>query len=150
MGEAHPRLCQTGSEKEGMKPRHPISRAGLDLIERFEGYRRRAAQLPDGRWTIGYGHTQTAREGAEVSEADAEALLIYDLMTVAKAVEALVFTPLNDNQFAALTAFAFNVGLDAFRASEVLKRVNEGQLIQAACAMELWRRADFEGERILI
>ena len=54
-----------------MKPRQQASRAALDLIERFEGYRRSAARLEDGRWTIGYGHTKTARPGAEVSEADA-------------------------------------------------------------------------------
>ena len=133
-----------------MKPRQQVSRAGLELIERFEGYRRKAAQLPDGRWTIGYGHTLTARQGAEVSEADAEALLIYDLMAIARAVEDLVFAPLSQNQFDALCAFAFNVGLEAFRASEVLKKVNEGALIEAACAMELWRKAEFQGERIVI
>jgi GH24 family phage-related lysozyme (muramidase) len=63
-----------------MKPRHQISRAAIDLIKRFEGYRAKAARLADGRWTIGYGHTLTAREGAEVSERDAEALLLYDLI----------------------------------------------------------------------
>jgi lysozyme len=133
-----------------MKPRQQVTRAGLELIEQFEGYRRKAAQLPDGRWTIGYGHTLTARKGAEVSEADAEALLIYDLMGIAKAVEDLVFAPLSQNQFDALCAFAFNVGLDAFRASEVLKKVNEGALIEAACAMELWRKAEFQGAEIVI
>ena len=43
-----------------MKPRHQVSRAAIELIKTFEGYRQKAAQLPDGRWTIGYGHTLTA------------------------------------------------------------------------------------------
>jgi lysozyme len=133
-----------------MKPRQQVSRAGLELIERFEGYRRKAAQLADGRWTIGYGHTLTARQGAEVSESDAEALLIYDMRAVATSVDELTFAPLSQNQFDALCAFAFNVGLDAFRASEVLKKVNEGALIEAACAMELWRKAEFQGEKIVV
>src|SRR5687768_1612719 len=133
-----------------MLSRHRVSRAAIELIKRFEGYRRKAAQLPDGRWTIGYGHTLTAREGAEVSEADAEALLIYDLIGVAHAVNETVFTPLIQNQFDALVSFAFNIGLDAFRQSQVLRRLNEGQIIQAACAMELWRKAEFQGERIVI
>jgi lysozyme len=133
-----------------MRPRHRVSRNAIDLIERFEGYRRRAAVLPDGRWTIGYGHTLTAREGAEVSEEDAEALLIYDLIAVAHAVNEHVFTPLNQNQFDALCSFAFNLGLDSFRQSQVLKRLNEGEAIQAACAMELWRKAEFQGQRIVI
>lgn len=133
-----------------MKPRHQISRAAIDLIKRFEGYRAKAARLADGRWTIGYGHTLTAREGAEVSERDAEALLLYDLIAVAHLVNEITYAPLTQNQFDALCCFAFNIGLDNFRRSSVLRRINEGQLLQAACAMELWRKADFEGERIVI
>jgi lysozyme len=133
-----------------MKPRHQLSRNGVELIKRFEGYRRVSARLADGGWTIGYGHTKSARQGAEVSEADAEALLIYDLITVQAQVNALVFTPLTQNQYDALVSFAFNVGESAFRTSAVLRRINEGNLLHAAYALEMWRKADFEGERIVI
>jgi lysozyme len=133
-----------------MTPRHRVSRAAIALIKRFEGYRQKAAQLPDERWTIGYGHTLTARQGAEVSLDDAEALLIYDLIAVTHALNEQLFVPLNQNQFDALTSFAFNVGLDNFGSSGVLKRLNEGALVQAACAMELWRKAEFQGARIVI
>jgi lysozyme len=133
-----------------MKPRYQVSRAAVDLIKRFEGYRMKAAQLADGRWTLGYGHTLTARAGASVSEQDAEALLLYDLITVAHAVNEHVYTPLNQNQFDALVCFAFNIGTENFVRSAVLRRLNEGALLQAACEMEMWRKADFEGERIVI
>ena len=133
-----------------MNPRHKISPAGIELIKSFEGYRRRAAQVADGRWTIGYGHTKSAREGAEVSEADATALLLYDLMAVTSAVNDLTFTPLTQNQFDALVCFAFNVGVETFRKSTVLRRVNEGAMLQAACSFEMWRKAEFEGERIVV
>jgi lysozyme len=133
-----------------MQPRQQATRAAIELIKRFEGFRRRAARLPDGAWTIGYGHTRTAREGAEISEADADALLIYDLAAVVKALNEWVFSPLTQNQFDALTAFVFNIGLPNFRRSSVLRRLNEGSHLQAACAMEMWRTADFEGERIVI
>jgi lysozyme len=136
--------------KELVLSRHRVSRAAIELIKRFEGYRRSAAQLPDGRWTIGYGHTLTAREGAEVSEPDAEALLVYDLIAVQHAVNEGLLAPVTQNQFDALCSFAFNVGTDNFRRSQVLKRLNTGAAVQAACAMELWRKADFEGERIVI
>ncbi|MBX3483036.1 lysozyme [Phenylobacterium sp.] len=133
-----------------MLSRHRVSRAAIELIKRFEGYRRTAAQLPDGRWTIGYGHTLTAREGAEVSEPDAEALLVYDLIAVQHAVNEGLLAPVTQNQFDALSSFAFNVGIDNFRRSQVLKRLNAGAPVQAACAMELWRKAYFEGERIVV
>jgi len=133
-----------------MLSRHRVSRAAIELLKRFEGYRRNAAQLPDGRWMIGYGHTLTAREGAEVSASDAEALLVYDLIAVQHAVNESVYVALSQNQFDALCSFAFNVGLDNFRRSQVLKRLNAGAAVQAACAMELWRKVDFEGERIVL
>lgn len=133
-----------------MKPRYQVSRAAVDLIKRFEGYRMKAAQLPDGRWTLGYGHALTARGGASVSEQDAEALLLYDLIGVAHAVNENVYTQLNQNQFDALVSFVFNIGTEDFIRSDVLRRINEGALLQAACAMELWRKADIEGERIVV
>lgn len=133
-----------------MRTRLKISRAGIELIKSFEGLRRKAARLPDGRWTIGYGHTLSAREGAEVSAEDAEALLLFDLLPVAEAVNGLAFVELTQNQFDALCAFAFNVGVEAFRGSDVLKRVNEGRLTEAACAFDLWRKADIAGEEMVL
>ena len=133
-----------------MEPRHRVSRAAIELIKRFEGYRQAAAQLPDGRWTIGHGHTLTARQGAEVSRDDAEALLLYDLIAVAHALNEAVFAPLTQNQFDALASFVFNIGLDSFHQSGVLKRLNEGAPVQAACAMEMWRKANVGGERIVV
>ena len=133
-----------------MKARLQVSKNAIELIKRFEGYRANAAQLADGRWTIGYGHTLTARKGAHVSVEDAAALLMYDLIAVAHAVNEHSYTPLNQNQFDALTSLAFNIGMENFKRSAVLRWVNEGALIQAACAMDMWRKADFAGERIVI
>jgi lysozyme len=133
-----------------MKPRHQASKASVELIKSFEGFRRRAARLPDGSWTIGYGHTRTARQGVEITESDADGLLIYDLATVVRAINEWVYSPLTQNQFDALVAFVFNIGVANFRSSSVLRRLNEGSHLQAACAMEMWRTADFEGERIVI
>ena len=130
---------------------HPrLSKSGVELVKRFEGLRRTSAQLPAGGWTIGYGHTASARQGAQVSAEDAEALLLYDLRKVAQAVDAAVFTPVNQNQFDALTAFAFNVGVDNFLRSKVLKHLNEGSYLQAAAAIEMWRKADIHGDSIVV
>ena len=133
-----------------MEPRRQISRAAIVLIKRFEGFRPQAAMLDDGRWTIGYGHTRSARGGASVSEADAEALLFWDMIAVTDAINEWTHAPLTQNQFDGLASFVFNIGLENFRRSTTLRRLNEGRMLEAAAAMELWRRADFEGERIVI
>jgi lysozyme len=133
-----------------MKPRYKVSSAGTDLIKAFEGFRQSAAQLDDGRWTIGYGHTKSARSGVVVSEEDADALLIYDLIEVSSALNSQIFTPLTQNQFDALASFTFNIGVPAFGGSLVLRRVNEGALLEAANALEAWRKADFQGATIVV
>jgi len=133
-----------------MRPRLSVSRSAVELIKTFEGFRGAAAKLDDGRWTIGYGHTLTAREGSTITEADAEALLLYDLIQSAHAVNEHVFAPLDQNQFDALVSFVFNIGVRAFRGSPTLRRLNEGRFLEAALAMEMWRKSDLEGERIVI
>ncbi len=133
-----------------MLPRQEASQTAIELIKAFEGFRAQAARLKDGRWTIGHGHTQTARQGAQVSPSDAEALLIYDLLAVAQRVRDGCFTPLTQNQFDALCAFAFNVGTDAFQTSSVLSFVNQGRLLQAAEGLDIWRKAEFEGQEIVV
>jgi len=115
-----------------------VSREGIVLIKSFEGFRPRAERRdPDG-WIIGYGHTLSAREGATVSEADAELLLQYDLIPVTKAVNDGVAGAVNQHQFDALASFAFSVGIDRFNASDVLQRLKAGSAGEAADALVGW------------
>lgn len=108
------------------------------LIKSFEGFRPRAIRREDGGWVIGYGHTLSAREGASVSEADAELLLRYDLLPVEKTVNETVPGDLNQHQFDALVSFAFSVGVDRFAGSDVRQRLNAGSPGEAADAMMGW------------
>ena len=122
---------------------HPrLSRAAVALVTRFETFQPIAQPAAGGGWTIGYGHTRSAREGAQVGRADAEALLLYDLSTAAEEVDAALFAPVTQRQFEALTAFAFNIGADNFRRSSALARVNGGAELDAADEIERWRHAE--------
>jgi len=129
-----------------MRARQKVSRTGIELIKSFEGLRQTATRLPDGRWSLGYGHTFSAREGARVSEDDAEALLRFDLLPIVEALNTLIQVPLEQHQFDALVSFCFNIGIDNFKTSKVLKRLNEGQMDEAAQAMDAWRSAEFNGQ----
>ena len=115
-----------------------VSREGVLLIKSFEGFRPRAALRSDGRWVIGYGHTRSARDGATVSEAEAELLMQYDLLPVVKAVSDHVTAPLNQHQFDALASFAFSIGAERFATSDVVAQLNAGASRQAAAAMSAW------------
>ncbi len=107
------------------------------LIKSFEGFRPRAVAGEDGGWVIGYGHTLSAREGASVSEADAELLLQYDLLPVVKMLNEQA-PGLNQHQFDALASFAFSIGVDRFLSSDVARRVSSGALGEAADALIGW------------
>ncbi len=131
-------------------PIRQVSPAAIELLKRFEGFRSQAACLDDGSWTIGYGHTKSAREGAEVTQDGAEALLIFDMMEIAEVLEDWIYTPLTQNEFDAVAAFVFSIGLDAFWSSDVLRLLNAGATLQAACAMEMWRLGEFSGQTIVV
>lgn len=123
-----------------------ISAAGLALIQQFEGFRAEPAQLPDGNWVVGYGHVRTHEKGCAVNQEEASALLGIDVAPFEALVNAKVNAPLSQAQFDALVSFAFSVGQAAFETSQVLRCVNQGALVAAACAMDAWRKSDVSGE----
>lgn len=125
---------------------YEISAAGLALIQEHEGFRVAPAQTPDGRWVVGHGHVRIAAPGEPVSQDEAASLLAMDIAPVACVVNALVTQPLTQAQFDALVSFAFSIGLEAFADSQVLRRLNNGDFIAAACALDAWRKAKIDGE----
>lgn len=133
-----------------MSARLHTSRQGLDLIRSFEGFTPSSVRLPDGRWMIGYGHVRSAREGVRITEADAENLLRFDLKPVEEAISALVFAPLNQNQFDALASLVFNISPGQFRESDLLRRLNAGDVLGAAAGFDAWRKARIGGRLIVV
>jgi lysozyme len=126
------------------------SRAGLDLIKSFEGYRETAVRLPDGRWVIGHGHVRSAREGLSITEKDADELLAQDLLPIESAIHSQVFAPLNQNQFDAIASLVFNISIDRFRDSAVLRCINAGDFLSAADAFDVWRKARVDGRSMVM
>lgn len=133
-----------------MTGRMRTSAGGLELIKSFEGFRETATRLPDGRWTIGYGHVRTAREGLTISQKDAEDLLLYDLKPVEDAVASFVYAPLMQNQFDALVSLAFNISPGQFRDSDILRNLNAGDYLAAANGFDLWRKARLHGRVMVV
>ena len=120
--------------------------SGVNLIKSFEGLRLKAYQDAVGVWTIGYGTTRGVKPGQEISEAQAEALLKTDLNRFEQAVNQAVRVPINDNQFAALVSFTYNVGSGALRSSTLLRKLNYRDTYGAANEFPRWNRA---GGRVL-
>lgn len=98
------------------------SQKGIDFIKRHEALRLTAYKDAVGVWTIGYGHTSTAKQGMVITEAEAEKLLKQDLKTAEVEINRHLL-PLKQHQFDSLTSFVFNVGIGSFRRSTLLKRL---------------------------
>lgn len=125
---------------------YSISAEGLALIQRHEGFRAEPAQLPDGNWVVGYSHVRIGDAGETLSQDEAAQLLVIDVAPIERLVNARVTASLSQAQFDALVSFAFSVGAEAFEQSQVLRRVNAGDFVAAACAMDAWRKSDVGGE----
>lgn len=118
-----------------------INDAGLNLVREFEGFRAMAYRCPAGVWTIGYGHTARVKPGDAVTLEQAEQLLRKDLDRAGAEVERLITIPLNDNQYAALVSFTFNVGAANLKNSTLRKKLNAGDFDSIPSEMCRWVRA---------
>ena len=125
---------------------YQISSETIAQIKLLEGFRPRATPLGDGRWAVGYGHVASTQRTSIVTRAQADLLLRYDLNVISEALSGLVYTPLNLNQIDALGSFVYNIGLDAFEGSAVLRLINAGALLEAATSMEQWCHATVAGQ----
>lgn len=129
-----------------MPQRLQTSRRGLELIKSFEGFRARSFRLPNGDYLIGFGHTKTAEPGQEITRVAAEKLLkTIDLPPIEAEIANAVFSPLSQNEFDALVSLTFNIGIDAFRTSDVVRYLNEGSPLAAAHAITFWRKGRIDG-----
>jgi lysozyme len=123
-----------------------LTREGIALIKRFEGFRANAYRDAVGVWTIGYGHTAMAgppdvRPGMTIDRAEGSAILARDLEMFAAGVRKDLTRLIGDRQFSALVSFAYNVGLGNFRKSSVLAAVNAGQFEAVPRRLQLWVKA---------
>ena len=121
---------------------------GLNLIKGYEGLRMSAHYAPTEQWTVGYGHTDSARHGMSVTEGDAERLLKSDVQPIEQLISDTVRAPLNQNEHDALVSLIFNIGEDNWRRSTALRKLNAGDTLGAATAFELWTKAFVNNELV--
>lgn len=132
-----------------------ISKAGLDLIQEFEGYHK---ARPDGSCeayqtvlghrngkpvldipTIGWGCTEHVKMGMVWTRAQADDALRRELAKHEAIVAALVKVPITQHQYDALVSFNYNCG--KLHSSTLLKRINAGDVEGAANEFAKWNKA---------
>jgi GH24 family phage-related lysozyme (muramidase) len=108
------------------------SKAGIDLIKKFEGCRLTAYKpvSTEKYYTIGYGHYGAdVAPDMRITQEQADAFLVSDLKRFEESVNASKMI-LNQNQFDALVSFTYNCG-----AANLRKLVANRTLAQIADAL---------------
>lgn len=101
-----------------------ISKQGIKLIKKFEGFKPYTYLCPANILTIGYGHTRGVRLGQTCTEEDAEQFLKEDLeLAEAEVNKVAEKVDLTQGQFDSLVSFTFNIGAGNFQTSTLRRKV---------------------------
>lgn len=112
---------------------------GLEIIKGFEGLSLKKYFDVAGIATIGYGHRLYPGETfTEISQAQAEAILIKDIRNAERSVNRNINAVLTDPQYAALVSFTFNVGGAALQRSTLRMKINRLEYQDAAQEFFKW------------
>lgn len=143
-------------------PASPLAKATRGMRVRW-GYRpareiiaeldESVKHLHGNPWTCGIGRTRGVTIDTRMSEAEAWKDMRAELDMVATQVRDACTIEPNENELAAMTSLAYNIGMgwsgskkpagakDGFRQSSVLRAHNRGDKQAAARAFRLWNRA---------
>jgi lysozyme len=118
------------------------SAAGLDLIRGFEGERLESYRCPAGKWTISVGVTGPhVTEGMKITQAESDELFAAAIRTFETGINKMLLVPISQNQFDAIVALGYNIGLHNLQSSTLLKLLNRGEYSKAAAEFGRWSHA---------
>jgi len=141
-----------------------LSKAGADLMHRYEGYRTKPYLCPAHIWTIGYGHVLyqdqiklpvvrvdgyagvirkemplKPEDNRVWTKEEIEKLFADDVASFERGVLRLAPTLAGrQGAFDACVSFAFNAGLGTFQRSSIRMKLNRGDWEGAADALLLY------------
>ena len=125
-----------------------ISREGINLIKKYEGFRSKPYLCPAGVPTTGYGTTvypngkKVKMTDPAITEAEASFLLGTSVdKQYGKAVNDLVVPEIGQGMFDALCSFVYNLGVGSFKSSTLLKKINALDFGGAALEFRKWNKA---------
>lgn len=114
------------------------------LLAKEEGFRNEAYRDSQGKLTIGIGHLIKKDEPhlKHKTLTDVEVLQLFrqDIKSCSAAVEETSPYQLTTYQYEALLSFCFNIGVDNFRKSTVIRNIRNHNFRGAADAMLLWNK----------
>lgn len=99
----------------------PIYEHGYEALPNWD-------RLQGHPWTNGWGDTRGVEPGDVISRVEADRILLLRIAEQEALVRGCLRRQVDDNQFSALTDFAYNEGITRLRGSTLLAEVNVGNM----------------------
>lgn len=129
-----------------------LSTQGAALIKQREGCRLVVYDDGAGNLTAGIGHRllpgSKLKAGDAITPSQRDTWFVADCSVAANAVNVLVDVPLNQDQFDALVSFVFNIGVDDFTTSTLLKLLNQRDYTGAKAQFVRWHYIHVGGKKV--
>lgn len=131
----------------------------------WEGVKNKPYNDSAGLLTIGCGHLLTKSElsagklcidgvwvkySGGITNKQIGQLLKQDLIVRDAALTRLLTAKVNQNQYDALLSFVFNVGIDAFKHSDLLEMLNKGDYDSVPAQLRRWNKSGGKKNKGLI
>ena len=107
-----------------------MNSSGINLIKKSEGLSFSPYLDSVKTPTIGYGNTfypngvPVKMSDKSITKLEAENLLNKIVLNFEREVKKVITLDLNENQFSACVSLAYNIGINAFKNSTLLKKIN--------------------------
>lgn len=118
-----------------------LSASALVGIASYEGYRSDAYRDVVGVPTLGFGETKGVQPGDQTTPVRALVQLLASAEAHADGVRGCVKVPLYQGEFSAYVSLAYNIGVDAFCGSTLVKLLNQGRYAEACAQVLRWDKA---------
>jgi lysozyme len=145
-------LFKNKKNKKNMKEKTLSEKAIKELVK-LEGLKLETYLDVAGIPTIGIGHIgKYAKMGNRITKEQAYQIKREDSQRFIKAVNDFVIAPISQNQFDALVIFAFNVGVNGFKKSTLLRLINSGEKNKEKIknAFLMWNKARVNGKLTVV
>lgn len=119
-----------------------VSASLLVGVALHEGYRDRAyIPVPGDVPTIGFGTTHGVRMGDSITPQRALVRLLEDVNSHSEGIKRCITVPLHQHEFDAYSSLAYNIGVNAFCKSTLVKKLNTEDYAGACKEILRWNKA---------
>lgn len=116
-----------------------LSASGLIGILGYEGYSETAyIPVPGDVPTIGFGTTEGVKLGDTITLEKAIERAYRDIQKTESAIHKCVHVPLSQNEYDSYSSLAYNIGVNAFCSSTLVKKLNAGDYEGACKEIKRW------------